>query len=181
MITHANRGKAFEELITMANARYRHKGIAIIEKQYPEMLPIRNACGKIVSCKVGQKSSVDYIGRVGTLPIAIEAKETRDKSISFNAVEDHQAAFLKDFIKPHGGLAYVLVSFNFERFYAVPAEFWIAARYAWTKRDGKTQVLSVADWITPGKASIKPEEMKPEWEIKTGGEYVFNYLKINEG
>ena len=105
----ANKGKAFEGFIQFANQAYRRDGLAIIDKQQVEILPIRDRQGKIITCKIGEKSTVDYIGRFLNYPIAIEAKHTESDSISFHAVQDHQARYLADFIRGGNGIGLVLV------------------------------------------------------------------------
>lgn len=183
-LSQANRGKSFESYIEYTNQAYRARGIAIIEKQYVEMLPIRNSAGKVVACKVGEKSTVDYIGRFGRIPIAVEAKNTQTKAIRFDAVQDHQARFLQEFTADGAGIGIVLVSFGLEKFYAVPSEFWITAREAWwtAQRRGKKTAEKITitkygqTWTTPGKASVRPEELLPEWECFTNYRYGIHYL-----
>ena len=181
----ANRGKSFESYIEYTNRAYRARGIAIIEKQYVEMLPIRNGSGKIVACKVGEKSTVDYIGRFGRIPIAVEAKNTQTKAIRFDAVQDHQARFLQEFTADGAGIGLVLVSFGLDRFFAVPSAFWLEAREAWwtAQRRGNKAAEKITitkygqTWTTPGKASVRPEELLPEWECFTDYKYGIHYLK----
>lgn len=185
VVSHANRGKGFESYITHANNAYRNDGVAVIEKQYVEMLPIRDRTGRVVSCKVGEKSSVDYIGRLWSTPIAIEAKETQAGAIRFDAVKRHQAAFLEDFMAGGRGISLVVVSFDTRRFFAVPAVFWLVARKAWqdAQRKGRRKADKITvtchgqTWTTPGKASATPEDLLPEWEITLNGRYGLHYLK----
>ena len=126
--SHANRGRKFEKLINDANERYRINGDACIVKIPTEFLPIRNSQGKIVSCKVQRKSTVDYIGRVKGQPIAIEAKHTENDRIRLDAVQPHQARFLDDWRNVNkldcDGMACILVSFNLEHFYLIPWAWW---------------------------------------------------------
>lgn len=181
---YASRGRTFEDFIIYANMAYRADDTAIIEKQYVEMLPIRNSQGKVVSCKVGFKSTVDYLGRFGRRPIAIEAKHTQNDAMRYHAVEDHQARFLKDFSKDGYGISIVLISFNLERFFAIPAVFWTTARDAWTiarmkgkrKADQITITHNGQTWTTNGMASVKPDELLPQWEVFPNRKYGLHYL-----
>ena len=181
----ANRGKNFEKILEYANRYYKNSGTAIIAKQYVEMLPIRNGKGQIVTCKIGEKSTVDYLGRYGGYPIAIEAKESNQGSIRFDAVQDHQARFLEAYSQPGIAIGLVLVSFDTERFFAVPAVFWLPARKAWAEaqRKGKrtAEKITIAEygqtWTTPGKASVRPEELLPEWEVFPTPNCTLHYLK----
>lgn len=61
--THANRGRPFEELLKLASARYQIAGRGVVRKVPTEFLPIRDARGEVVSCKVEEKSCVDFLGR----------------------------------------------------------------------------------------------------------------------
>ncbi|MBQ9168884.1 MAG: Holliday junction resolvase RecU [Oscillospiraceae bacterium] len=184
----ANRGKTFEGFLQFANNAYRREGTALIEKQYVEMLPIRDGRGKIVACKVGEKSTVDYIGRLHNHPIAIEAKNTKNAAIRFHAVEDHQARYLEEFTARGAGIGLVLVSFDLERYFAVPAIFWLAARKAWetARRKGnrKATPLTITaygqTWTTTGKGSVRPEELLPDWECFRHHKYGLHYLENAE-
>lgn len=181
----ANKGQTLEHFIRFANDQYMKSGIAVINKQATEFLPIRNAYGKIVSCKVVGKATVDFIGRVGSVPIAAEAKETKGDSIRFDRVEDHQADFMDAYLGQNEAITIVVVSFNLERFYAIPWAFWKAGRDAWkeAQRLGKRKAEKITityngqTWTTPGKASVKECELLREWEIVAGEMYGLDYLQ----
>lgn len=180
--SYGNRGKTFESFIEYANSRYRQDKTAIVEKQYVEMLPIRNGYGQIINCKIGEKSTVDYIGRYKGYPIAIEAKNTNSGYIRFDAVQRHQAAFLNDFTSEQGTIGLVLLSFNLRRFYAVPWPFWSVAYDIRVKRnDRKTKITLHAfgeAWNIPQKYSVREADLLPEWEIKGNDpKYGLHYLK----
>lgn len=181
----ANKGQSLEQFIRFANEQYMRSGMAIVTKQATEFLPIRNAYGQVVNCKVVGKATVDFLGRVGNRPIAAEAKETKGDSIRFDRVEDHQAEFLDKFTQYQFGIGIVVVSFNLDRFYAVPWECWKAGRDAWkaAQRAGKRKAEQIdinyhgTPWKTPGRASVKESELPKEWEVQTGGRYGLNYLQ----
>ena len=179
MVTHANRGQDLETFIRYANSRYRATGEAIITKQPTEFLPIRDRRGVVVSCKVAEKSTVDFIGRVRNRPLAMEAKRTKGDSIRWAEVKDHQAAFLTDFMGNGEGISLVVVSFDLRTFYAVPWAFWEAARTAWIKnpKSKVTVTHNGTTWTTNGKASVKESELLPEWEVKMGGRIGLDYLR----
>ena len=175
---YANRGQNLEHFIRYANAVYQHQGIAVITKQPTEFIPLRNGYGQITGCKVASKATVDFIGRVGSRPIAIEAKETKTTTIRFDRVEDHQAAFMDDFTKDGAGEGLVLISFNLNSFYAIPWAFWKAARDAWIEapKSKVTITHNGQTWTTPGKASVREDELLPEWKVETGGRTGLDYL-----
>lgn len=179
MTNYANRGMQFEEFVEYANARYRHHGMAIVEKVPTEFIPIRNRYGKVISCKVERKAPVDFMGRYLNTPVAIEAKNTNSDRIRFSEVKDHQAQFLNDFVGEHGlGFGAVLVSFKMQRFFLVPWCFWKAARDMWIRDRGeKAAVIEYGmSWTTPGKASVSAADLLPEWEVKPNNKYGLAYL-----
>lgn len=180
---YANKGATLEEFISFSNVQYRRSKEAVIWKVPTHIVPIRGYDGRIVNAKIEEKSCVDYLGRVNQHPIAIEAKETSKDNISFDRVEDHQAEFLDDFTEQ--GIGLVVVAFSLTNFYAIPWKFWKTARDAWEearkKRTRKADKIEVEHngqtWITPGKASVREEELLPEWKIPTGGRYGLDYLR----
>lgn len=181
----ANRGQSLEQFIRFANDRYKQSRIAVVNKQPTEFLPIRNAYGQVVNFKVVGKSTVDFIGRVGKVPLAAEAKETKGDFIRFDAVQDHQADFLTAYEGHNEAICIVVVSFNLNTFYAVPWAFWKPARDAWKKaqKQGKRKAEQITithngqTWTTTGKASVKESELLREWEVAVGGMYGLDYLQ----
>lgn len=181
---YANRGQSLEHFLRYANHTYQQLGIAVITKIPTEFIPLRDGTGRVISCKVTSKSTVDFIGRVRSSPIAIEAKETKTDSIRFDRVEDHQSEFMDDFTKCGAAIGLVLVSFNLNTFYAIPWPFWKAARDAWKKAQwqGKKKAEQITikyngqTWTTPGKASVHAAELLPDWRVETGGRTGLDYL-----
>jgi len=180
----ANRGRPFEDLLNLAHSRYQANGLACVHKVPTEFLPLRDGTGKLVSCKVEHKSCVDFLGRYRNIPVAVEAKHTEGKRISFDRVEQHQAAYMDDFCKNPGAVGIVVVSFGMRRFFAVPWPFWKAARDVWAAGGPRAASAPVnaygTYWDTPGMASASPEQLHEEWEIKPGGPYALPYLQIIE-
>lgn len=184
----ANRGKELETFINFANLKYQSQGVAVMHKVPTEFIPIRGNRGQVVSCKVEGKSCADYLGHYMGIPVAVEAKSTKAQAISFSEVQDHQAAFLDDWMETGGPqLAFILVSFGMSRFYAVPWQFWKAGRDAWEKhkRTGEKAAVEIVEqygwaWQTPGTASVKRESLLADWEIQAGGRYGLPYLQIIE-
>lgn len=178
----ANRGSSLESFIGYANKAYRKRSIAMIEKQYVEMLPIRNNQGKVVACKVGEKSTVDFIGRLFDIPIAVEAKHTSSDAIRFDAVEEHQKEFMDDFTEEPGTIGLVVVSFGLNRFFAIPWAFWKAA-YEARVAPGPARKAPVTveahgqTWTIPPKASARVEDLNPAWEVSgRDATYGLHYL-----
>lgn len=182
--SYANRGRPFEELLKFASERYRQAGRAVVRKVPTEFLPIRDGRGNIVSCKVEEKSCVDFLGRYWNVPVAIEAKHTEDKRLRFDRVEDHQRDFMDDFCKNPGAVGLVAVSFSMHRFFVVPWQFWRVAREIWDAGGprGASAPVNAYGWYwdTPGLASASPDDLLPGWEIKQGGPFALPYLDIIE-
>lgn len=181
----ANRGSALEQYVKYANQRYRQKGLAFIEKQNTEFIPIRNGRGQVVTVKVEHKATFDFMGRYKNYPIAIEVKNTNSDTIRWDAVQPNQARDLDDFSSQPGTIALVLVSFNLEHFYAVPWAFWGEAYDLRVRRDDrKTSVRIKAfgeEWTIPTKKSARMEDLSPTWRI-SGHDHTFglNYLQNAE-
>lgn len=160
--THANRGRNLEELIMYANDQYRKQKLAVIDKVPTEWLPTRGKSGKIVGAKVTKKSIVDFTGHAKGIPIAFDAKHTKEHNIRWDELQPHQAEFLSDW-QLTGGTSFILVSFNMQYFFAVPWQFWKAG---------------LDNWLDTGtKPTVYVHEIPVEWNIPLGGHIVLNYLK----
>lgn len=183
--SYANRGAPFEEFIRFANDRYAHKKIAIIEKLPTEWIPLRNSKGKICSAKVEHQSKVDFIGRYGNIPIAIEAKNSNEDNIRFDAIQPHQADYMDAFTEQPGTIGLVLVSFNLKRFFVIPWAFWSVAYEYRVRRNDRTTPVTVSafgiTWTIPKKFSVRVDELDPMWEIPNHDyTYGLHYLQPAE-
>lgn len=106
-----HRGDGFEEIINLANLSYKRKGIALVQKIATPMKPIRKG-KKIVSAYYEEKSTLDYIGVYEGIPIAFDAKETKETTrFPLNNIQDHQIRFMKNWFK-HGGITFLLIYFT---------------------------------------------------------------------
>jgi recombination protein U len=123
----ANRGRALEQLVEIANRQYRARGIAVVHKVPTAWLPIRDHSGKIVTAKVVDKAIVDFVGIYRRAAIAFDAKETAGHRIRWDRVEPHQGQFLDDWERA-GGLAFILVELVelplARRHFVVPWAYW---------------------------------------------------------
>ena len=174
---YANRGMNFEKMINISNEQYAKKGIAYIQKIPTEIIPIRDNSGKVCNVKICGKSTVDYIGRFGKNPIAIEAKRTSKNRIPLKAVKEHQRKFLEDWTRNGDGLGYVFVSFQEKDFFLVPWSTWKGALIANTlkkqnKSDGIEKIPKELNYgnefITSGLASFHKNELLEEWRVTMG-------------
>lgn len=178
---YANRGAPFEEFLRFANERYAKRQIAIIEKLPTEFIPLRNSSGKICGAKVEHKSKVDFIGRYQHYPIAIEAKNSNEDNIRFDAIQPHQADYMDAFTEQPGTIGLVLLSFNLKRFFVIPWAFWsVAYEYRVRRNDRNTPVTVSAfgqTWTIPKKYSVRIDEIPPQFEVPAGGPFGIDYLR----
>ena len=182
---YANRGAALESFIRYANNCYAKKKVAIIDKLPTEFIPLRNGYGQIYSAKVENKSKVDFIGRYKEHPIAIEAKHTTNEAIRFDRIEPHQADYMDAFTEAPGTIGLVLISFHFDRFFAIPWTFWGAAYDLRVRRGDKTTPKTIyahgEEWTIPRKFSARIEDLSPTWEVSgNDGAYGLHYLENAE-
>ena len=118
-------GQQFEELIDRALLRYRTLKIAYIEKTPEPMKPLSkpNQYGQFKAC-YEKHAQPDYKGTLkGGRAVVFEAKHTDGQRIEQNRVTTEQAAALNRH-ENMGALCFILVSFRFENFYAVPWKVW---------------------------------------------------------
>lgn len=183
MIGYGNRGMTFENLIEYANRRYRLEGTAMIEKQHTLCIPLRNNSGRIAGAKYEEKATVDFMGKIGDVPVAFEAKHTALDRIHLQRVEQHQSAFLRDWTKDGGTIGFVLISFGLSGVFLVPWDYWQAALDARTRKksggNGKETVCfspMQTEWRTTGMASIRIKDFPQEWAVRIGGTAGLDYL-----
>jgi len=164
----ANRGRAFEEIITWSNRQYRERGLAVIHKVPTAFLPIRGRpdpyTGKrpIVTAKVEEKAAVDFLGIYRGLGVAFDAKECRDHRWPLRNLEPHQAEFLRDWHE-QGGIAFILIAYwPNPDIYLVP----------WWELGARLTV-----WQGGGEASIAREDLaRSRPTITAGRGAAFDYL-----
>lgn len=179
----ANKGQALESFIRFANERYRQKGLAVIDKQATEFIPIRDRSGNVCGAKVERKATVDFLGRYKHYPIAIEAKNSNDTGIRFDRVEQHQFSYMNDFTAEPGTIGLVVLSFNYKRFFVVPWVFWQEAYKARVVPGAsRTKPVSVSafgqTWDIPKKFSVRESDLNPLWEIPNHDfDFGLHYLK----
>jgi len=106
------RGSTFETLINMTNERYMRDGSAVIQKIPTPITPVaqKPGTGIITQAFYERKSTVDYIGVSGGLPIAFDAKETGRDYLPLQNIHEHQIEFMSAF-KKQGGIVFLLVNF----------------------------------------------------------------------
>lgn len=141
-------GALFEQMIDAACRHYRQACIAEIDKSPEPMKPLghQNGKGQFLACYV-KKAQPDFKGTLkGGGSIVFEAKITSADKIQQSVVLEQQAEALERHRKL-GAKCFILVSFDFQKFYRIPWEVW---------RDMKEIY---------GRKYIKPEDV-PEYEVK---------------
>ena len=95
------RGSHLEDLVNLANERYRHQGLGLIQKIPTPITPINieKTTKHITLAYFDQKSTVDYIGVIQSIPICFDAKECRTDRFPLQNVHQHQVDFMADFEK----------------------------------------------------------------------------------
>lgn len=136
MTSQANHGKSLESLIIRSNTTYRELGQAVIEKQEVAMGYRSNRkTHKIERAFHKHKSTVDFIGRYGSVPVAFDAKlvsESASKKVErirWDTVQPHQATFLDDWMTgPNAsgatGISFIVASFDLKATFVVAWHFW---------------------------------------------------------
>lgn len=125
-----HKGDGFEEVINLANLTYKRKGIALVQKIATPMKPIRKG-KRIVSAYYEEKSTLDYIGVYESIPIAFDAKETKEETrFPLSNVQSHQIRFMENWYK-HGGVTFLLI--HFKKLNAVYRLDWITLDWYWQR------------------------------------------------
>lgn len=139
------KGMALEDHINKVNLRYRKNNQALIVKK---STPLKVTGRGIVYTQ----STIDYSGlykfKQNAIPVAFDAKETKNKtSFPLSNLEEHQILFL-DFWARLGGDSFFLIHFTaLDKVYKVPIDF-------------------VLDIIAANKRkSIPIEDLKSEWLV----------------
>ncbi|MGG4552578.1 Holliday junction resolvase RecU [Paenibacillus humicus] len=157
-MSYANRGMAFEELITYANDLYEKKGIANIKKVSTPWKVIRKG-SKIINAFPEGPSTVDYMGDWEGRSICFEAKSTKNPtSFPFKNFEDHQI----EFIRRWKGIGFALIHFQiWEETYLITKEDLLEK---WDKQ------------FEGGKKSIPYQWFRENAKLVKQGKYALDYL-----
>lgn len=117
IVSTANRGMNFENMINQTNEFYLNNDIAIIHKK---PIPIQivkvdykqRSAARIVEAYYKLPSTTDYNGIYKGKYIDFEAKETKNKtSFPIKNIHEHQVSHLRQ-CKAHGGIAFIIIYFS---------------------------------------------------------------------
>ncbi|MDO4766394.1 MAG: Holliday junction resolvase RecU [Eubacteriales bacterium] len=123
--TRGLRGDAFEELINLANEKYRTSHLALIQKIPTPIKPVEldNERGNIKKAYFEKRSTVDYIGVVQGIPVCFDAKNVQKDILPLSNIHEHQMEFMKDFERQEG-ISFFLVRFELaDEIYLLPYSF----------------------------------------------------------
>ena len=107
------RGSFLEELINLTIEQYRTKKLALIQKVPTPITPMKidKETRQITLAYFDQKSTVDYIGVVQSVPVCFDAKECAKDSFPLANIHEHQYEFMKDF-EAQDGVAFLIIYFK---------------------------------------------------------------------
>lgn len=107
------RGSMLEEMINIANSKYREKKLALIQKVPTPITPINidKENKQINLAYFEKKSTVDFIGVVQGIPVCFDAKECAEDTFSLSNVHEHQIQFMKEF-EEQDGVSFLIIYFK---------------------------------------------------------------------
>lgn len=126
-VSYGNRGMFLEENIELANQQYKIKKVGLINKVPTPVKILKISSFGKVNGVITEKSTVDYVGVVktrlgGSASVAFDAKETKNKSLSFDNIAEHQLEYMKSF-SDMGGLSFIIVYFSsLDRYFRLSIE-----------------------------------------------------------
>ncbi len=157
------RGSTLEEYVNRTNETYLANELALIQKIPTPITPIQidKESRHITLAYFEQKSTVDYIGVVQSIPVCFDAKECHTDVFPLANIHEHQISFMTSFEK-QGGLAFLLLYFTHrEEFYYLTYEklmgFWNRGKEG-------------------GRKSFRYEELDPEFFFQRGNGVLIPYL-----
>ena len=134
----ANKGKAFEEEVRIANNQYKTRGIALVQKISTPWQVIRRG-KKIVSAFPEGKSTLDFRGTVKPrIPISFDCKETTNKKgLPLANIPAHQIDYMRQALEVEE-ITFILCYMKiFDKRYFVPGEKVVQFWDRWQKNKGK--------------------------------------------
>lgn len=166
-VSAANRGRTLEIAVEYANAHYRARGIAMVQKV---ATPTKVVSGRRGETKVIRtQSTVDYIGTWGGRALAFDAKQTRERRFPMAWLKRHQFEFLRDF-QQAGGISFLLVETatgtSAAAVHLIP---WPALDRYWCR------------WTAGGQASIGSDELDRLPRVGARQGCALDYIAALEG
>lgn len=129
IVSSANRGMDFENMINQTNEFYLENDIAVIHKK---PIPIQivkvdykhRSAARIVEAYYKLPSTTDYNGIYKGRYVDFEVKETKNKtSFPIKNIHEHQVNHLGNCLK-HGGIAFIIIYFSvLDRIFFLDAKY----------------------------------------------------------
>jgi len=159
-MTHANRGRALEELVATANAQYLARGIAKVRKLPTPYQIVRR--GKYLQAIPAERSGLDYVGVVAGRAITFDCKQTSLPSLPLSNFKQHQIKEAAEW-DDHGGTAFWIIEYTQlpNVIYRVP--HWFVAEY-WRQAQAG------------GRKSIPRRDIDQCWEVQSRNGLALDYL-----
>ena len=158
-LDHADRGMALEKALKDIHEDYARLGLAQVDKF--------DAATKIVGdgkwARVVGRGKVDFIGLLaGGRFDAFDAKDCAERRIALDRLEEGQIEYLGA-VHALGGLAFILVRFEYQRTYRVPVDIWADAEMFHT-----FGVITerVDGWRPTNQASLCEKDMMSAWAVR---------------
>ena len=107
-MSHANRGKAWEQFLELIHARYEAHGRAVVIRTPPPMRIIRSLKGGQFMAVYEKEGPPDYVLLAGGLSVMAEAKECKASRWPMKNLHAHQARRLDQW-QAQGGVGVVLL------------------------------------------------------------------------
>lgn len=154
-VSHANRGGALEAEIDLINSLYLNRKEAVVQKI---STPTHFTAGKVWR----EKSTVDFVGVVHSVPIAFDCKETKAKSFPHSNIKPHQFTFLENY-EEAGGVGFFLIAF---------------------KNENKTFLISVSKlkgfFESQNKKSLSSSDAEKIGKIVKNSDYIKTLFEVKE-
>lgn len=166
-VPHANRGKAWEELLEVHHRRVQARGLGVVFRTPPPVRLLARLRGGQWRAVLTQEGPPDYLGLLrgpgGPLPVAMEAKDSAGSRWGLKELQAHQAAALQSWTDL-GGLGLVLLRHG-GRGWVLP---WTTLGPVWTR----WRASQVAGRKAPrGSASLGEGDLRvlgEPWELGEG-------------
>ena len=107
-MSHANRGKAWEQHLELFHARYEAHGEAVVIRTPPPMRIIRRATGGTFIACYEKEGPPDYVLLAGGVSVMAEAKECSSSRWALKKLHKHQADRMTQWCE-QGGVGAVLL------------------------------------------------------------------------
>ena len=107
-MTHANRGKAWEQMLEMYHQRYESSGLAAVIRTPPNMRIIRSMRGGQFVAVYEKEGPPDYLLLTEGAAVMVEAKEAKGDRWPLQNLKPHQAERMTSWCS-HGGHAVVVL------------------------------------------------------------------------